>query len=74
MGIISPYLSDNEVISQLRLQFDRDEQYRINFRYWLSTSRRVRSGVLVNVGSRCFLLDDCTGSVIREVFGGDCSC
>ena len=75
MGIISAYLSDNEVISQLRQRFDRDEQYRIDFRYWLSTARVVRDGVLIDVGSRHFLLDAGTGAVIREVFcRGDCKC
>ena len=74
MGVISPYLSDDEVISCLRCCFDREEQYRINFHYWLNTARRVKDGVLVDVGSRRFLLDLYTGSVIREVFGGDCSC
>ncbi len=74
MGVVSPYLSDNEVVSQLRMQFDRDEQYRIDFRYWLSTARVVRDGILVNVGSRKFLLDAGTGGVIREVVGDDCTC
>lgn len=71
MGVVSPYLSDNEVISCLRQCFDRDEQYSIDFRYWLHTARIVRDGVLVRVMSRRFLLDYGTGAVIREVFD-DC--
>ena len=74
MGVVSPYLSDNEVISHLRQEFDRDEQYRINFHYWLSTAHHVKDGVLISVGSRRFLLDPYTGTVIREILGGDCTC
>lgn len=69
MGVISPYLPDNEVISCLRQMFDRDEQYSVDFQYWLSTARVVREGVLVDVMSRKFLLDYHTGAVIREVTG-----
>ena len=70
MGVISPYLSDGEVVSCLRQEFDRDEQYNIDFQYWLHTARFVRDGVLVKVMSRRFLLDVHTGAVIREVFDG----
>ena len=74
MGVISPYLSDDEVVSVLRQQFDRDIQFSIDFYYWLHTARRVRDGVLVDVMCRSFLLDEFTGLVIREVFGGECNC
>ena len=67
MGVVSAYVSDDDVISNLRGFFDRAEQYQINFKYWLGTSRKVKEGVLVNVGSRCFLLHEFTGLVIREV-------
>ena len=74
LGIISPYLSDSEVVSQLRQEFDRDEQYTVDFGYWLHTTRIVRDGVLVRVMSRRFLLDYRTGAVIREVFDDDYGC
>ena len=74
MGVISPYLSDSEVVSCLRQEFDRDEQYNIDFGYWLHTARVVREGILVRVMSRRFLLDYRTGAVIREVFDGDYGC
>lgn len=76
LGVISKYISDDEVVSNLRQHFDRDDQYRVNFYYWLSsTARVVREGVLVDVGSRRFLLNADTGVVVREVFcGGDCKC
>lgn len=68
MGVISLYVSDKEVISNLRGFFDSEEWYSIDFNYWLScTARRVKDGVMVNVGSRAFLLHEGTGSVIREV-------
>lgn len=74
MGVVSKYLSDDEVVSCLRQQFDRDEQYNIDFCYWLSTARTVKDGVLVRVMSRRFILDVHTGAVIREVFGDDFGC
>ena len=74
LGIISPYLSDSEVVSCLRQEFDRDEQYNIDFGYWLHTARVVREGILVRVMSRRFLLDYRTGAVIREVYGDDYGC
>ena len=74
MGVVSMYLSDDEVVSSLRQQFDRDEQYNIDFKYWLHTARVVKDGILVRVMSRRFLLDYGTGAVIREVFGDDFGC
>jgi len=74
MGVVSVYVSDDDVISNLRGFFDRAEQYQINFKYWLGTSRKVKEGVLVNVGSRCFLLHEFTGLVIREVPCGNGEC
>ena len=74
MGVVSPYLSDDEVVSCLRQEFDRDEQYSVDFQYWLHTAHVVREGVLVDVMSRKFLLDYRTGAVIREVTDGCGGC
>lgn len=71
MGVVSPYISDDEVVSSLRGWFDATDWYRIDFHYWLSsTARVVRDGVCVNVGSRCFIVNVDTGNVIREVKDG----
>ena len=67
MGVISAYISDDEVVSSLRRQFDRDEQYRIDFYHALHTARFSKDGVLVDVMDRTFLLDANLGFVVREV-------
>lgn len=67
MGMISIYCDDNEVVSSLRQQFSRSDQYRINFMHWLNTAKRVKDGVLVQVENRKFLLHPVLGTVIREV-------
>ena len=67
MGIVSKFFSDEDVISSLRGHYDDAEQYSINFYYWLHTARRVKDGIIVNVAGRRFLVDEFTGSVIREV-------
>ena len=72
MGVISPHVSDDEVVSNLRQEFDREDQYAIDFKYWLHTAYIVRGGVLVTVKSRKFLLHQNTGTVIREVFDNGC--
>jgi hypothetical protein len=67
MGSVSRYVSDKTIVSSLRKFYDKNEQYSINFRYWLHTARPVKDGIMLNVGSRYFLVDEITGSVIREV-------
>lgn len=67
MGVVSSYFSDEDCISSLRGFYDENERYSINFHYWLHTATRTREGILVTVGSRRFLLEEFTGTVIREV-------
>ena len=67
MGSVSKYVNDKTIISNLRGFYDAEEQYRINFRYWLHTAKQVKDGIMIQVGSRRFLVDAFTGSVIREV-------
>ena len=74
MGVVSSYLSDDEVVSVLRQEFDREFQFSIDFYYWLHTARKVKDGVLVDVMGRCFLLNEFTGYVIREIYNGGCCC
>lgn len=67
MGMISIYCDDNEVVSSLRQQYPREDQYRINFLHWLNTARQTKDGILVQVENRKFLLHHITGQVIKEV-------
>ena len=54
MGI-GVYFSDEELIANLRQEFDREEQYRIDFRQWLNTARYTNQGIILTVESRKFL-------------------
>lgn len=67
MGGLSPYFSDDDLISSLRKYYKKEEQYTVNFWYWLHTAKKVKDGILINVGSRKFLVDFFSGSVIKEV-------
>ena len=67
MGCVSKYVSDKTIIASLRKFYGADEQYTVNFYYWLHTAVPVKDGILVLVGSRSFLIDEYTGSVIREI-------
>ena len=67
MGAVSKYVSDDEVIASLRKYYSTTQQYNTNFRYWLHTAKKVKDGILISVGSRKFLVEEFTGSVIREV-------
>ena len=69
MGVVSEYFSDDDVISILRPYFPRARQYTIDFRFWLNTAKRSKDGIIVTVESRRFLIDEVTGSVIRELVG-----
>lgn len=66
MGI-SVYFSDEELIANLRQEFDREEQYSINIRQWLNTARYTNQGVILTVENRKFLIHEYTGAVIKEV-------
>ena len=65
--VVTAYASDESVIASLRKYYNRDEQYNTNFRYWLHTARKVKDGIMIQIGSRRFLIDEHTGSVIKEI-------
>ena len=67
MGGLSPYFSDADLISSLRKYYKKEEQYTINFQYWLHTAKKIKDGILINVAGRKFLVDFYSGSVIKEV-------
>lgn len=65
--MISPYFSDKTLISSLRKYYKKEEQYSINFGYWLHTAKKTKDGIIIQIASRKFLVDYYTGSVIKEV-------
>lgn len=67
MGGLSPYFSDADLISSLRKYYKKEEQYTINFQYWLHTAKKIKDGILINVAGRKFLVGFYSGSVIKEV-------
>ena len=67
MGVVSKYFSDDDLINSLRKQYPRDRQYSVDFRFWLNTAKRTRDGLVVTVEDRSFLIDEFSGSVVREV-------
>lgn len=67
MGGLSPYFNDADLISSLRKYYKKEEQYTINFQYWLHTAKKIKEGILVNIAGRKFLVDFYSGSVIKEV-------
>lgn len=67
MGTMSPYFTDAALISSLRKYYKKEEQYNVNFKYWLSTAHKVKDGIIVNIAGRKFLIDYYTGSVLKEV-------
>lgn len=67
MGAVSKYVSDDTVIASLRSHYKENERWNINFRYWLHTAKIVKDGILIRVGSRKFLIEKFTGSVIKEI-------
>lgn len=64
---VTPYASNKTIIASIRKYFNNDEQYSINFEYWLNFAIKTNNGVLVKIKNREFLVDYYTGSVIKEV-------
>ena len=64
---LTSYVSDKEIIASLRKYFNSEEQYTINFEYWLNFAIKTNNGILIKIKHREFLVDYYTGSVIREV-------
>lgn len=64
---VTPYASDKEIIASLRKYFNSEEQYTINFEYWLNFAIKTKKGILIKIKHREFLVDPYTGSVIKEV-------
>lgn len=65
--MISPYFSNKDLISSLRKYFNSEEQYTINFEYYLNFAIKTNNGILIKIKEREFLADYYSGSVIKEV-------
>ena len=60
---ISQYFSDEELESQLRLQYGRDEMWTIDFRALFSQIVDVGECLRLQIKGRTFNIDKVTGSV-----------
>ena len=65
--VVNSYFTDDELITQLKLQFSREEQNNIDFKYWINTIKQTSDGLVVNVKNRKFLVHPILGVVIREL-------
>lgn len=65
--MISPYFSNKDLINSLKKYFNSEEQYTINFEYYLNFAIKTNNGILIKIKHREFLIDYYTGSVIKEV-------
>lgn len=64
---VTPYASNKEIIASIRKYFNNEEQYNINFEYWLNTAIKTNNGIIIKIKHREFLIDYYSGSVIKEV-------
>lgn len=64
---VTPYADNSEIISSIRKYYNRNEQYTINFEYFLNFAIKTNNGILIKIKHREFLIDYYTGSVIKEV-------
>ena len=66
MGV-SPYFSDDELVSNLKSAFTDDEQKNINFYSWLNTAVYTSDGIVVQVENRKFLVHGHVGVVTELI-------
>ena len=64
---VTPYVDNKEIIASIRKYYNRNEQYIIDFEYWLNFAIKTNNGILIKIENREFLIDYYTGSVIKEV-------
>ena len=62
---LSPYFTDDELISQLRLQFDWDEMWDIDFTTIFQSIEDIGDYFCLNFRNRCFHIDKITGIVVE---------
>lgn len=64
--VVSPLFTDEDLISQLRLQFDYDEQFTIDFYSILGQVVERSNDFYLELKGRCFSIDKITG-IVTEV-------
>ncbi|MBQ3407984.1 MAG: hypothetical protein IJH12_02115 [Clostridia bacterium] len=62
---LSPYFTDEELISQIRLQFDYEDMWDIDFTTIFQTIEDIGDYFSLNFRNRCFRIDKITGIVIE---------
>ena len=62
---LSPYFTDEELISQLRLQFDWDEMWDIDFTTIFQAIDDIGDCFRLEFRNRCFHIDKITGLVVE---------
>lgn len=60
---ISDYFTDEELITQLRLQFDYEEQFDMDFRTVFNHIYMASDGLRLRLRGRLFRIDEVTGDV-----------
>lgn len=64
--VVSPFFTDEDLVTQLMLQFDYDEQVSIDFYSILSQVVERSNDLYLELKGRCFSIDKVTG-IVTEV-------
>jgi hypothetical protein len=64
--VVSQYFTDEDLVSQLMLQFDYEEQFTIDFYSILSQVVERSTDFYLELKGRCFSIDKITG-IVTEV-------
>ena len=64
--VVSQYFTDEDLVTQLMLQFDYDEQVSIDFYSILSQVVERSNDLYLELKGRCFSIDKVTG-IVTEV-------
>lgn len=62
---LSPYFTDEELISQLRLQFDWEDMWDVDFTTIFQAIEDLGDYYSLNFRNRCFRINKITGGVVE---------
>ena len=62
---LSPYFTDEELISQLRLQFDYEEMWDVDFTTIFQAIEDLGDYYSLTFRNRCFRINKITGEVVE---------
>ena len=65
-NVISPYFTDEELETQLMMQFDEEEMYTIDFKSFFNQIEDVGDCLSLKIRDRTFLIDKITATVTEE--------